>query len=172
MAACVIAITLRVHAVLVASAAGWLVVCGVPLAVIDVKIRRLPDLLTGACLAGIVVALTAAAAHAGAWHVLGRAAIGAVVVALCFALLAVARPGAAGLGDAKLSLSTGALAAWFGWGALVGSLLAAFLLAAAWGICLIAARRASLRRTQLAFGPFLLAGCLLAVLVAATAAWH
>jgi hypothetical protein len=61
MAACVIAITLRVHAVLVASAAGRLVVCGVPLAVIDVKIRRLPDLLTGACLAGIVAALTAAA---------------------------------------------------------------------------------------------------------------
>jgi leader peptidase (prepilin peptidase)/N-methyltransferase len=90
-------------------------------------------------------------------------------VAGFFVLLALARPGSAGLGDAKLGLSTGALAGWFGWGILLASVFAAFLLAAACGLALIAARRATLRAGSLPFGPFMLAGCLAAVLLASPA---
>jgi hypothetical protein len=44
---------------------------------------------------------------------------------------------------------------------------AAFVLAAGYGIWLIASGRASFRGGSLPFGPFLLAGCLLAVAVLA-----
>jgi len=124
---------------------------------------RLPDALTGACLAGTAACLTAAAAAAGSWPVLGRAAVGALAVAAFFTLLALIRPGSAGLGDAKLGLSTGALAAWFGWTVLLSALFAAFVLAAGYAVWLLASGRTSLRGGSVPFGPFLLAGCLLAV---------
>jgi len=165
-AALVLAATLRLHQVLIAGAACWLVLCGVPLAVIDLRVRRLPDALTGACIAGIATLLTAAAVVSGHVQSLARAGLAAASVALFFALLALARPGSAGLGDAKLGLSTGAFAAWFGWGVLLTSLLAAFLLAAGYGLYLLATRRATLPGGSLPFGPFLLAGCLLTTLLA------
>lgn len=164
-AALVLAVALRLHQLLVASADGWLVLAGVPLAVIDVRARRLPDMLTLPCFAGVALLLTAAAAATGHWPDLARAAAGAAIVAALFALLALLRPGSAGLGDAKLGLSTGALAAWAGWSVLVGSLFAAFALAAIYGLALLVSGRASLR-SSVAFGPFLLAGCVAIVLLA------
>jgi leader peptidase (prepilin peptidase) / N-methyltransferase len=164
-AALVLGVTVRVHQLLVASAVGWLVICGVPLAVIDSRVRRLPDVLTGACFAVVGALLIAAAATAGQWHDLARAASGAAIVAAAFALLALARPGSAGLGDAKLGLSTGAVAAWAGWGVLLISVFAAFVLAAGYGVALLVSGRASLR-SSVPFGPFLLAGCVATVLLA------
>ena len=155
----------RVHPAAVAAAGCWLAACGMPMAIIDVRHRRLPDALTGACLAGTAALLIAAAAAGSAWSALGRAGLGALAVAAFFALLAVAKPGSAGLGDAKLGLSTGALAAWFGWTTLVSAVFAAFVLAAGFSIWLIASGRASFRAGSVPFGPFLLAGCLLAVAV-------
>ncbi|MGH3300064.1 MAG: prepilin peptidase [Streptosporangiaceae bacterium] len=162
LAALAFGIAVRLHPAAVAAAACWLATCGVPMAIIDVRQRRLPDALTGGCLAGTAACLTAAAAVSGDWRALGRAGLGALAVAAFFALLALARPGAAGLGDAKLGLSTGALAAWFGWTVLLSALFAAFVLAAAYGIWLLASGRASFRGGSVPFGPFLLAGCLLA----------
>ena len=97
------------------------------------------------------------------------AAAGAGAVGAFFGLLALIRPGSAGPGDAKLGLSTGALAAWFGWDVLVWSVFAAFALAAATALMLLAARRISFRSGSLPFGPFLLAGCLAVVLLAGPA---
>jgi leader peptidase (prepilin peptidase)/N-methyltransferase len=164
--ALVVAVTLRLNQVLTASACAWLVLCGVPLAAIDARARRLPDALTGACFAGTALLLMAAAAAAGQWQDLARAGAGAAAVALFFALIALARPGAAGLGDAKLGLSTGAITAWFGWGILLSSVFGAFLLAGCYGLGLLVADRASLRGSSVPFGPFLLAGCLAVVLLA------
>jgi leader peptidase (prepilin peptidase) / N-methyltransferase len=152
---------------LAAAATAALALFGSPLAVIDLRDRRLPDALTLPCL-GVVAGLLAAAACAGGeWRALLRAAAGAVAVGGLFAVLALARPGSAGLGDAKLGLSTGAVAGWFGWGALLDSVFAAFLLAALTAAGLIAARRTGLRGGSLPFGPFLLAGCLAAALLTA-----
>jgi leader peptidase (prepilin peptidase) / N-methyltransferase len=150
---------------LVAAAACWLAVCAVPLAVIDAMVRRLPDPLTVAALAGVAACLTAEAGMAGRWLDLARAGAGGLAVAGLFGVLAVVRPGSAGLGDAKLGLSVGALAAWLGWGILLDAVLAAFLLAACYAAWLLAVRRTGLR-ASLAFGPFLLAGGLAAVLLA------
>ncbi len=167
--ALVLLVTLRLRQELPAIACGWLVVCGVPLAIIDLRARRLPDPLTGGCFAGIAALLIADAVADGQWQDIGRAAAGAGAAALFFAITAVAKPGSSGLGDAKLSLSTGALTAWFGWGVLLTSAFEAFLLAACYGLGMLAAGRASLRTGSVPFGPFLLAGCLAAVLVSGAA---
>lgn len=166
MAGLAFAAAARLHPASVAVAACWLVICGLPLTVIDVRVRRLPDVLTGAAFAGVAVCLLTAAAVTGQWPALARAAGGGAAVGVLFAVLALARPGSAGLGDAKLGVSTGALAGWLGWGVLLLSVFAAFVLAAACGLGLVAAGRASLRSGSLPFGPFLLAGCLAIVLLA------
>jgi leader peptidase (prepilin peptidase)/N-methyltransferase len=172
MALLAFAVGARLHPGLVAAAGLWLVLCGVPLAAIDVNVRRLPDLLTATCLGGLVIVLTLAAGLDNQWASLIRAGAGGVALAGLLAVLALARPGSAGLGDAKLAVSTAGLAAWFGWGVLIESVFAAFLLAAACGLVLIAARRVTLRDGSLPFGPFLLAGCLTAVLLAGRAGAH
>jgi leader peptidase (prepilin peptidase) / N-methyltransferase len=159
-------LAVRLHPALVAAAACWLTICGVPLAAIDFRIRRLPNGLTATSLAGVFGLLTFAAIGTGRWRDLAVAGVGGLAVGVCFGLLALTRPGSAGLGDAKLSVSTGVMAAWFGWPVLLASLVAAFVLAAAYGLWSIAARRATLRGSSLPFGPFLLAGCLAAVLLA------
>ena len=153
--------------VAVAAACGWLAACGLPLAITDITARRLPDPLTGAAFAGVTAALLAAAITTGNWGQLGRAAAGAALVFALFAALALLRPGSAGLGDAKLGLSTGALAAWCGWGILLVSLFAAFALAALFGLALLATGRVRLRSGSVPFGPFLLAGCIAVVLLSA-----
>jgi leader peptidase (prepilin peptidase)/N-methyltransferase len=158
-----------VHPWPVAGAACWLAVLSVPLAIIDVLARRLPDRLTAAALAGMAAFLVTAAAADAGWRPLARSAEGAAGLAAVFVLLAIARPGSAGLGDAKLSLSIGALAAWFGWAVLITALLICFLLAAGYALWLLASRRAGIGST-IAFGPFLLAGCLAAVLLTSATA--
>ncbi len=139
--------------------------CAVPLAAIDGAVHRLPDALTGAAFAGTSAFLLAAAAFDDRWTDLVRSGGGAFAVGGLFALLALARPGSTGLGDAKLGLSVGALAAWFGWGTLALAGAAGFVLAGVYGLWLVASGRADLR-SSIPFGPFLLAGCFAAVLLA------
>jgi len=166
LAALSFAAAVRVHPMAIACAACWLVICGLPLTVSDMRSRRLPDVLTWASFAGVAVLLTAAGVLGGQGHALARAACGAASVAGFFAVLALLKPGSAGLGDAKLGLSTGALATWAGWGVLLVSVFVAFALAAACGLWLLATGRASLRGGSAPFGPFLLAGCVLAIVLA------
>ncbi len=156
----------RIHPWPVLGATAWLIALAIPLSIIDIRVHRLPDALTGSGYAGVLAFLTVAAADAGHWARLGRAAAGGLVLALGCVLLAVLSRGRLGLGDCKAAAVTGTLLSWFGWEALLAGTLAGFLLAAACGICLIAARRATLR-SYLPFGPFLLGGAILVVLLVA-----
>jgi leader peptidase (prepilin peptidase) / N-methyltransferase len=160
------AVSYRVHPWPVAAAAGWLVICGVPLALIDARERRLPDVLTGAALAGVMTFLTVAAGTMSAWQSLGRAALGAAILGGCYFCAALLKPGHIGLGDGKAATSAGGLLAWFSWRAVLGGTLFALLLAAGYGLALLAGRRATLK-TGVAYGPALVAGTLLAVMLAA-----
>jgi leader peptidase (prepilin peptidase) / N-methyltransferase len=160
------AVSYRVHPWPVAAAAGWLVICGVPLAVIDAREHRLPDVLTGAAFAGVMIFLTVAAGAMSAWQSLGRAALGGAILAGCYFSAAMLKPGDIGLGDGKAAASAGSLMAWFSWRIVLGGTLFALLLAAGYGLVLLARRRATLK-TGIAYGPALVAGTLLAVLLAA-----
>ena len=122
------------------AALSWLVLLAVPLAFIDVAVRRLPDPLTAAAFAGTLalLAITALTGHQPG-H-LGRAAIGAVALA-CFygpGGHPARRPGP---GDAKLASSTGTALGWISWQAL---------------------HRAT-HTSQLPLGPFILLGTLSAI---------
>jgi leader peptidase (prepilin peptidase) / N-methyltransferase len=159
-------VSYRVHPWPVAAAAGWLVICGVPLAIIDAREHRLPDPLTGAAFAGVMTFLTVAAWTLSAWQSLGRAALGGAILAGCYFSAALLKPGHIGLGDGKAAASAGSLMAWYSWQTILGGTLFALLLAAGYGLVLLAGRRATLK-TGIAYGPALFAGTLLAVMLAA-----
>lgn len=140
---------------------------GVPLAFIDARHRRLPDLLTLPSYPAALVLLGVAAPFvpAGGRH-LAYAAASMAAVWLFFALQAVIYPRGLGWGDVKLSGVLGLYLGWSGVSTLLAGLVGAYLLAAVTGLGLIVARRAT-RKSQIPFGPFLIAATL-AVLLAAS----
>jgi leader peptidase (prepilin peptidase) / N-methyltransferase len=152
----------RVHPALVLAAACWLAACAVPLACTDLAVQRLPDPLTGAAYAGTTVLLLAAAAVGGPWSALVRALLGGLALAGFYLLLMVISPSGMSLGDVKLAASLGTLLAWFGWRQLLAGGFAGFLLGGLFAAALLASRRAG-RKQPIPFGPFMIAGALLAV---------
>ncbi|CAL9489641.1 hypothetical protein SUDANB145_03194 [Streptomyces sp. enrichment culture] len=148
--------------------AVWLLLAPVAvlLTVVDVRVRRLPDPLT-LPLAGAALALLGLVSlvpeHAGSWTtaLLGTLALGAGYYALFLI-----NPSGMAFGDVKLALGAGAVLGWYGWATLLLGAFAGFLLGSLYGIGLVVARRAA-RDTQIAFGPFLIGGVFLGVLVGA-----
>jgi leader peptidase (prepilin peptidase) / N-methyltransferase len=127
------------------------------LTVTDLRWRRLPDALTLPAYpaATALLAAGALAIPGGTRHFLSALA-GLAAAWLFFALLAGIHPAGLGWGDVKLSGVLGLYLGWLGAAAVAAGLLGAFALAALAGLGLIAAGRAT-RKTQIPFGPFMLA---------------
>jgi leader peptidase (prepilin peptidase) / N-methyltransferase len=142
---------------------AFLGVLGVALAQIDVAVQRLPDRLTLAGYPALIALLGLAAAVTGTWQDLVRALLGALVLGGLYLLLGLASGGQLGGGDMKLAGLIGLVLGWAGWHALVAGAVLGFVLAALVGVALLATRRIS-RRTMISFGPYMLAGSLLAIL--------
>ncbi len=155
----------RVQPGLVLTAVCWLAVCVIPLAYIDAATHRLPDLLTGPAYAGTAAFLLAAAATGESWPRLGRGLLGGIAFAAFCLVLFLISPSGMGPGDVKLAASLGTALAWLGWGALIAGALAGFLLAACYGVTLLVRGRAD-RKTQVPFGPFMIAGTFLVLVIA------
>jgi leader peptidase (prepilin peptidase)/N-methyltransferase len=151
--------------------AVWLLLgpVGVLLAVVDFRVKRLPDLLT-LPLAGAALVLLGVVAllpeHAGDWL---TSLYGALALGGAFFVLFLINPGGMGFGDVKLALGLGAALGWYGWPTLMLGTFAAFLLGALYGGTLVVVRRAG-RKTAIAFGPFLIAGAFAGLLMGAYAA--
>ncbi|MDN0193608.1 A24 family peptidase [Streptomyces sp. S.PNR 29] len=151
--------------------AVWLLLApvGVLLAVVDFRVRRLPDPLT-LPFAGAALALLGVTAlvpeHAGEWT---TAVLGALALGAGYFVLFLINPGGMGFGDVKLALGAGAVLGWYGWPTVMLGTFAGFLLGALYGGALVVARRAG-RKTAIPFGPFLISGALLGLLVGAYAA--
>ena len=142
----------------------YLAAVGLALALIDLDVRRLPDALTlpsYPVLAGLLGIAALAGSDSGGFvrALLGGAALYAFYFALCFA-----HPAGMGFGDVKLSGLLGMATAWLGWGPWAVGLFLGFLLGGVVGIGVILLGRGG-RKTALPFGPFMLLGALLAVLV-------
>lgn len=139
----------------IGAAQYWLVACGAALTIIDLKVHRLPDVLTLPASLGTLL-LLAGAALAGEpgnfWRGLTAAAM------VTGAYLALVLTGM-GMGDVKLAPAVGALLGWSSWTAAVQGVLVGFFLAAAVGFTLILTRQAS-ARSRLAFGPYMIIGAL------------
>jgi len=145
----------------------YLALVSIPLAVIDVLSGRLPDRLT---LPSYPIALAllggaALAVPAGGRHYL-HALAGLAACAAFYGVLWLISPASIGLGDVKLAGALGLYLGWFGARAVLAGLLGGFVLAAAAGLALIAVRRAT-RKTQIPFGPFMLAAALAVLLTPA-----
>jgi len=140
----------------------WLGAVGLTLAAIDIDCHRLPDRLTLPSYPVGVLLLGIAALVQHRPGALGRALLAATAVAGVFLLLAVASPRSLGLGDVKLAGLLALHLGFLGWGELVLGLFAGFVVGAVVAVALLARRRAGWR-SDVAFGPSLLAGALAAV---------
>jgi leader peptidase (prepilin peptidase) / N-methyltransferase len=147
---------------------AWFLAVGLLLAVIDLREQLLPNriLLPGAL--GAAALLVLAAALDDAWPALLRALLAAAVCFGVLLVMALLAPAGLGMGDVKLAGLLGLLLGWLGWPVVLLGFFAGFLVQAVVGVALLALRRAG-RRTELPFGPALLAGALGAAL--ASGAW-
>jgi leader peptidase (prepilin peptidase)/N-methyltransferase len=132
---------------------------GIALALIDVDVRRLPDVIV---LPSYLV-LGGLLAIGGDGHALLRAAMAAGALFAFYLLIAVAARGSMGFGDVKLAGVVGGLLGYLSWGALLTGAFLAFVLGAAVGIILILATKAD-RKTAVPFGPFMIAGAWISIM--------
>ena len=139
---------------------------GLVLAAVDADVHRLPNALTVPLVPVAAVLLTGASAATGDWGALARATVAAVLVGGVAILLAFFLHGRSiGMGDATLLVSIAPTLAWLGWAQLVVGIWLGFVLGGIVALALLLARRAT-RSTQLAFGPWLVAGAVLAIALA------
>lgn len=153
-----------VAGVLVVIAFLYLASISIALALIDVDVQRLPDAIVLPAYAVGAALLGPAAILVGDPGVLVRATLGALILGGIYLLLAVARPGGMGFGDVKLAGALGFFVGWLGWDVLTVGALAGFLLGGLYGVILLALGRAR-RTTALPFGPWLIAGAWIGILV-------
>ena len=167
-----VAVTLRFGVTAVLPAYLYLAAVTVALAAIDLDVKRLPNaIVLPSYLVGVALLVPAAAAT-GDWGPAGRGLLAMAALAAGYLALATAYPGGMGLGDVKLAGLLGLYLGWLGWGEVVIGTFAGFLAGGVVGAVLLVTRRAR-RRTALAFGPYMLAGAMLAVFLATPIArWY
>jgi leader peptidase (prepilin peptidase) / N-methyltransferase len=149
----------------------YLAAVAIALAAIDLDVMRLPDrIVLPSYIVALVLLVPAAVAERN-----GEAAVrGLVAAALMYAfywVLAVLPKGMGG-GDVKLAPLLGLYLGWLGWSSVAIGLFAGFLLGGVVGVALLATRVAG-RKSRIPFGPYMLAGAMLALFAAApVATWY
>jgi leader peptidase (prepilin peptidase) / N-methyltransferase len=144
-------------------AAGvYLLAIGARLSWIDLRTHRLPNRIVfpAYAVAGVLLG-TAALASAEPGRLVGFAAGGAVLWLFYFAVR-FAYPAGMGFGDVKLAGVLGLYLGYVDWSLLLWGTFAAFLLGGLYGVVLMVLRRAGLK-SAIPFGPFMVAGALLAL---------
>jgi leader peptidase (prepilin peptidase) / N-methyltransferase len=129
----------------------------------DVAAYRLPDSILYPAGTAALALLTTASAVDGAWTSLWRCLLAAALLGTAFLVLALIATGQLGLGDVKLSTLVGMWLGYLGWNRVLLGVLATYMLAA---LYIIGARLVRKTRGRtFAFGPFLFAGALAALLL-------
>ena len=136
---------------------------GVALALIDLDAKRLPNVIVLPSYVVGLVLLTAAAVVSDQYDDLLRAVLGMAALYSLYFLLALIYPAGMGFGDVKLAGVLGLYLGWLGWAEVVSGGFLGFLFGGVIGLGLMAARRAG-RKSQIPFGPFMLAGAFVAIL--------
>lgn len=147
------------------AAFAYLACAGTVLGAVDISMKRLPDPLTlpsypiGMALLAVAVPFT----PDGGSRFVG-ALIGLAVLWTFFAVQWFFVSRAPGLGDVKLAGVLGLYLGWLGYEAWTLGVAAIVLMAAAYAIVLLVLKRPG-RTTMIPYGPFMLAGTLVGVLV-------
>ena len=160
-AALFVAVTARLGVTRALPAFLYLAAIGVALALIDVDVQRLPDAIV---LPSYLVGLALLLLRSG----LGAAGPGAAGHGGAVGLLlpAGADPsGWHGYGDVKLAGLLGLYLGWLGWSAVLVGTFAGFVFGGLVGAGLLVTGRAT-RKSAIAFGPYMLAGAMLALFLA------
>jgi leader peptidase (prepilin peptidase) / N-methyltransferase len=134
------------------------------LAVIDAATGLLPNRSTYPAFPVVAGLLLAASLGLGDLGRLGRGLLAAASVGGLFLLLALLAPHGMGVGDVKLAPTLGLALGWLSWGTVAVGVVAAFLLGGLAGLGGMLALGLS-RKSRLPFGPWLVVGALLGVLV-------
>jgi leader peptidase (prepilin peptidase) / N-methyltransferase len=138
---------------------------GIALTLIDVDCRRLPNAIVLPSYPVVFALLAVAAAWQNDWPALLRALFGTSALFGTYCVMAMAYPAGMGIGDVKLAGVLGGVLAYLSYSALLVGAFAAFLLGAVVGAVMIVGRRGS-RKTAIPFGPYMIAGTLLAIFAA------
>jgi leader peptidase (prepilin peptidase)/N-methyltransferase len=140
--------------------------------VIDATTGLLPNRITYPAFPLVGSLLLGASLGLGDLGRLGRAVGAAAAVGGFFLLLALISPRGMGLGDVKLAPTLGLALGWLSWGSVAVGFLAAFLLGGLAGLGGMLVFGLS-RKSLLPFGPWLVTGALLSVLVGGNVAdWY
>ncbi len=160
-----VAVTARFGVTLALLAYLYLAAIAVALAIIDVEVRRLPDAIVLPSYAVSALLIISAGAAREDWWSAGRGLVAMAALATFYLALAVVYPGGMGMGDVKLAGLLGLYLGWLGWSSVWIGTLTGFVLGGLVGAGLMVTRRAT-RKTAIPFGPFMLAGAMLALFIA------
>jgi leader peptidase (prepilin peptidase)/N-methyltransferase len=142
----------------------YFVAIGVALTMIDIDHKRLPDKIVLPSWIVVGVLLTIASAARGEWGDLARAGIGAAALYALYFVVAFIYPPGMGFGDVKLSGILGGLLAYLSWSAFAVGTAGGFILASVGAILLLVTRRGN-RKSEIPYGPYMLAAALFAMFV-------
>jgi leader peptidase (prepilin peptidase)/N-methyltransferase len=149
----------------------YLAPVGVALAVVDWRTRLLPTKLIAPSYAAVIVLAAFAAWTDGDWSPLLTAGWGWLVAGGTFFVLWFVYPRGMGYGDVRLSGVLGLALGYLGWGPLLTGVYAGFVVGGLGGLVLSLLRVVD--RRAYPFGPFMLVGALVGVLVGPhVAAWY
>jgi leader peptidase (prepilin peptidase)/N-methyltransferase len=144
----------------------YLAAISIALSMIDIDVHRLPNVIVLPSYPVSAALLTLAALADGEPGRLVRAAICGFGLYAFYFVLMVVYPAGMGFGDVKLAGVLGLYLGWFGWQyATVGAFFG-FLVGGVYGLVLMLLGRAG-RKSQIPFGPFMIIGAWLSLLVAA-----
>lgn len=172
-AALFVAITLRFGLSPELPAYLYLGAVSLALALIDLDVRRLPNsIVLPSYVVGAALLALPAVVHSDGTAA-ARALLAMAALFALFYVISLYRGGTGmGLGDVKLAGVLGLYLGWLGWSSVIVGAFGGFLLGGVAGVGLLLARRAS-GRTMVPYGPFMLAGALLAVFLAdPIASWY
>lgn len=146
---------------------AWLIIvqAGALLATIDLLVQRLPTVLITVMGAGVGTCIVAAAVLSRQPYWAARAAIAAAVLGGAYLMLALLTPSGMGMGDVRLAAVLGAVLGVGGLDAVLLGAVLPYLLAAPYSVARLSRRRHT--DAQVPFGPFLVAGAILAAIVVA-----
>ena len=138
---------------------------GAALALIDIDVHRLPDLIVLPSYPIVFALLLVPTVVTGQWGALLRGVLAGLALFLVYLVLALVSPGGGGLGlgDVKLAGVLGLLLGWLGWGPAIVSVFAAFVIGGVIALILLLAGRAS-RSSHVAFGPSMILGAWVALM--------
>lgn len=144
----------------------WLLAVPVALVLtgVDLEVHRLPDVLTLPFALGAIALLGLAALLPGAGGSWTGAVLGGFTLGAAYLVLFLLNPQGMGLGDVKLAFAVGVALGWYGWMVLFIGAFLGFASGALYGLTLVLRRRGG-RRTALAFGPFMVLGAWLGLLL-------